>query len=63
MVLSYLTLSDDDKLEEAIRFVAVGQDMPADLEAFLKDNDLYDLITKPVESDQWNSQLQLSLQT
>jgi hypothetical protein len=44
--LSYDLLSDEDKLEEAIQFVAVGQPLPDTLEAFLRDAGLYDAIVK-----------------
>lgn len=47
MAGGYTDLSDEDKLAEAIQFVARGADMPPELEAFLHDNDLYDLILGP----------------
>lgn len=42
--MAYADLSDEDKLEQAIRFVAVGQPLPAVLEQFLRENNLYELI-------------------
>ena len=45
--MAYNDLSDEDKLEQAIQFVALGQPLPPVLEAFLKENNLYDLIVNP----------------
>lgn len=45
--MSHADLSDEDKLMEAIKFVALGQPMPKALETFLRENKLYDLITSP----------------
>lgn len=41
----YAHLSDEDKLELAIKFVAVDQPLPKELIDFLKKNNLYELIT------------------
>lgn len=45
--MSYTDLSDEAKLEQAIKFVAIGQPMPRELAKFLMENKLYDLITDP----------------
>lgn len=47
----YTDLSDEDKLELAIKFVAQGQPMPEPIEQFLRDNQLYELIISPGEYD------------
>jgi hypothetical protein len=43
----YTELSDEDKLETAINFVAVGQSLPEPLVEFLKSAGLYEAITLP----------------
>ena len=43
----YDDLSDEDKLEEAIKFVALGQPLPEVLAEFLRRTGLYDLIVDP----------------
>lgn len=43
----YKELSDEDKLMQAIEFVAVDQPIPPELEAWLRENNLYELITAP----------------
>lgn len=43
----YTGLSDEDKLMQAIEFVAVNQPIPPELEVWLRDNGLYELITAP----------------
>jgi hypothetical protein len=43
----YDDLSDEDKLEEAIRFVALNQPIPEVLAEFLRKTGLYDLIVDP----------------
>lgn len=48
--MSYQDLPDEDKLEEAIRFVAVGQPLPEVLVAFLQEAGLYEAITSPSET-------------
>lgn len=45
--MSYLDLSDEAKLASAIEFVAREQPLPPVLETFLKENDLYEVITNP----------------
>lgn len=45
--MSYTDLSDDDKINLAIRFVAQSQPMPPLLEDWLRGKGLYDLIVKP----------------
>jgi hypothetical protein len=47
--LGYEDLTDEDKLEEAIRFVAAGQPLPEKLKKFLQENALLDLVTNPQE--------------
>jgi Zn-dependent oligopeptidase len=47
--LGYDNLSEEDKLEEAIRFVATGQPMPERLIEFLREANLYDAIMAPIE--------------
>jgi hypothetical protein len=47
--LSYQDLSDEDKLEEAIRFVAMGQPLPDTLDRFLREAGLYEAIMHPVQ--------------
>lgn len=48
---SYNDLSDEDKIEEAIRFVAMGQPMPGALREWLVEAGLYEAITSPVQKD------------
>lgn len=43
----YNQLADEAKIEQAIRFVAIGQPMPKEIEKFLKANGLYEWIVKP----------------
>jgi len=43
----YENLSDEDKLEEAIKFVAMGQPIPEQLAEFLREAGLYDVIVDP----------------
>jgi hypothetical protein len=45
--LSYKDLDDEQKLEEAIRFVATGHPIPNALVEFLKEAQLYELVTSP----------------
>lgn len=45
--MSYKDLNDEQKLEEAIKFVATGQPMPDALVKFLKESELYELVTVP----------------
>lgn len=45
--MSHADLADEAKLEQAIRFVAVGQPLPKVLEDFLKAANLYELIVNP----------------
>ena len=45
--MAYDDLSDEDKIEQAIKFVAYDQPLPATLVAFLKEVGLYDLIVSP----------------
>lgn len=47
--MGYDDLTDEDKLEEAIKFVATGQPLPAKLIEFLKEAGLYDLVVNPQE--------------
>ena len=42
--MSYNDLSDEDKLNQAIQFVAVEQPLPPVLEQFLREQMLYELI-------------------
>jgi hypothetical protein len=49
--MSYMELSDEDKIELSIKFVASNQPLPPVLEQWLKDANVYDLITKPGEFD------------
>lgn len=48
--MAYEDLSDEDKLLQAISFVARGASMPAVLVEFLKSIGLYELITAPQEN-------------
>lgn len=50
--MAYEHLSDEDKLTEAIKFVAVGQPLPRTLTEFLREADLYELIVNPVVFDE-----------
>lgn len=43
----YAGLSDEDKLELAIRFIAVEQPLPLPLVDFLKEHRLYELVVQP----------------
>ena len=45
--MAYADLSDEDKLRQAIDFVAVGQPLPKTLIEFLREADLYELIVNP----------------
>lgn len=45
--MDYQDLSDEAKISLAIEFVAIGQPIPEILADWLKENGLYDLITKP----------------
>lgn len=45
--MAYAELSDEDKLRQAINFVAVGQPLPETLIEFLREADLYELIVNP----------------
>ena len=45
--MAYEDLSDEDKIEQAIKFVAIDQPLPETLTAFLKGVGLYDLIVSP----------------
>lgn len=45
--MSYRDLSDEDKLEQAIAFVALGQVLPHELTEFLVQENLYELVTQP----------------
>lgn len=45
--MAYSDLSDEDKIEQAIKFVAVGTPLPVVLADFLKEINLYDLIVTP----------------
>lgn len=49
--MSYRDLSDEDKLEEAIRFVATGQPLPDTLTEFLREAGLYDVIVLQKEDE------------
>ncbi len=45
--MAYEDLSEEDKIEQAIKFVAIDQPLPVHLVAFLKEVGLYDLIVSP----------------
>jgi len=45
--MAHADLSDEDKLRQAINFVAVGQPLPSALTVFLREADLYELIVNP----------------
>lgn len=47
--MAYSELSDEDKIEQAIKFVAVGAALPVALADFLKEINLYELIVTPGE--------------
>lgn len=42
-------MSDEDKIEEAIRCVAVGISIPDPIKEFLREQGIYDLIVSPQE--------------
>lgn len=42
----YLNLDDVSKVEEAIKFIAIGQPLPKDIETFLKREHLYDILLR-----------------
>jgi len=48
--MSYIELSDESKLEQAINFVARDQPLPPVLVSFLKENNLYEAIINPVKN-------------
>jgi hypothetical protein len=54
--VGYNDLDDEQKIEESIKFVATGTDLPDELKDFLVENNLYDLIVQPVESVTWANQ-------
>lgn len=43
----YNSLADEAKIEQAIKFVAINQPLPPELEKFLKANGLYEWIVNP----------------
>lgn len=45
--MSHKDLSDEDKIIEAINFVALGQPLPEPIERFLKEAGLYESIVNP----------------
>lgn len=47
--MAYTDLSDEGKLNTAIKFVATGQPLPKTLLEFLREADLYELIVSPNE--------------
>lgn len=47
--MTYTELSDEDKIYEAMKFVALGQPLPTVLETFLREAGLYDLILYPTQ--------------
>ncbi len=47
--MAYEHLSDEDKVSEAIRFVARGTSLPRQLEDFLRQEGIYELIVNPQE--------------
>jgi len=49
--MSFMELSDEDKIEQAIGFVAIDQPLPPALEQWLKDEGLYEAITSPGRAD------------
>lgn len=49
--MSYKDLSDEDKLAQAITFVAIDQPLPKPLEDFLREQGLYDVIVRPGGTD------------
>lgn len=53
--MTYRDLSDEDKIELAIQFVAIEQPLPEELKQFLWDTGLYDLIVTPGGTDEWFS--------
>lgn len=54
--MAYQDMSDEDKIEQAIKFVALGQPLPTVLETFLKEAGLYDLILYPPTGDTSNAE-------
>ena len=45
--MTHKDLSDQDKLTEAIKFVAIGQPLPEALKSFLVEAGLHDSVTQP----------------
>ena len=45
--MTYRDLSDEDKIELAIQFVAIEQPLPEELVKFLQDNKMFDMIVNP----------------
>ena len=45
--MAYIDMSDEDKIEQAIKFVAIDQPIPPVLVEFLQSVGLYDLIVSP----------------
>jgi hypothetical protein len=53
--VSYYDLSDEDKLEAAIRFVALDQPLPKALVDFLHEAGLYEVIVNPEGFDVYDT--------
>lgn len=53
--MGYNNLSDEDKLTEAINFVALGQPLPDALVEFLHEAGLYDCVVRSSEEQCQNS--------
>ena len=47
--MSYENMSDEDKVLQAIEFVARGAVMPHQLRSFLEEQGLYELIVQPTQ--------------
>ena len=49
--MTYKELSDEDKIMQAMQFIAVGQPIPWALEEFLREADLWEVLVPNTEED------------
>ncbi len=52
--MAYTDLSDEDKIEQSINFVAMGQPIPYELSEWLREVGLYDMIVLPASNEDAN---------
>lgn len=49
--MAYNEMGDDLKIEQSIKFIALGQPLPIVLETFLKEAGLYDLLVNELPDE------------